>query len=43
MRDLRLYLWDILHAIDSIESFVVDMDLQAFEADDRTSSANTRE
>ena len=42
MRDLRLYLWDILHAIDSIESFVVDMDLQAFEADDRTSSAVLR-
>lgn len=42
MRDLRLYLRDILSAIDSIESFVADMDLQTFEADDRTSSAVVR-
>ncbi len=42
MRDLRLYLRDILRAIDSIESFVAGMDLQTFEADDRTSSAVVR-
>jgi uncharacterized protein with HEPN domain len=42
VRNIRLYLWDILRAIDSIESFVVDMDLQTFETDDRTSSAVVR-
>lgn len=39
MRDYRLYLKDILAAIESIEQFVAGMDLQAFKADDKTASA----
>lgn len=39
MRDCTLYLKDILAAIDSIEDFVAGMDLETFQADDKTSSA----
>ena len=42
MRDYTLYLKDILAAIDSIEEFVAGMDLQAFQADDKTTSAVMR-
>ncbi len=42
MRDYSLYLKDILAAIDSIESFVAGMDLEAFQGDDKTSSAVLR-
>ena len=42
MRDYRLYLKDILAAMESIEAFVEGMDLEAFEADDKTASAVMR-
>lgn len=42
MRDYRLYLKDIVAALESIEAFVEGMDLQAFRADDKTSSAVIR-
>jgi uncharacterized protein with HEPN domain len=42
MREYRLYLNDILAAIDSIELFVAGMDLEAFQADDKTTSAVIR-
>ena len=42
MRDYRLFLKDILDAIESIESFVAGMDLDGFQADDKTSSAVIR-
>ena len=42
MRDYRLYLKDILAAIESIESFVSGMDVDAFQADDKTASAVLR-
>ena len=42
MRDHALYLKDILAAIDRIEEFVTGMDLEAFQADDKTSSAVLR-
>jgi len=42
MRDYRLYLKDILAAIDSIGTFVAGMDLEAFQADDKTTSAVIR-
>ncbi len=42
MRDYTLYLKDILAAIESIESFIARMDLDAFHADDKTSSAVVR-
>ena len=42
MRDYRLYLKDILAAIDRIEEFVAGMDLEAFQADDKTNSAVLR-
>lgn len=42
MRDYRLYLQDIVHAMNAIESFVKDMDFAAFREDDRTSSAVIR-
>lgn len=42
MREYRLYLKDILAAIESIENFIVGMDLAAFERDDKTSSAVLR-
>ena len=42
MRDYRLYLKDILTAIDRIEVFVENMDLETFKADDKTTSAVIR-
>jgi uncharacterized protein with HEPN domain len=42
MREYRLYLSDILAAIDSIESFIAGVDLDAFQADDKTASAVIR-
>jgi len=42
MRDYTLYLKDTLAAINSIEAFVEGMDLQAFQADDKTVSAVVR-
>jgi len=42
MRDYRLYLKDILAAIESIEAFVEGMDLETFRADDKTASAVIR-
>ncbi len=42
MRDHTLYLKDILAAIDSIEGFIAGMDLETFQADDKTTSAVMR-
>jgi uncharacterized protein with HEPN domain len=42
MRDYRLYLKDILDAIESIENFVQGMDQESFKADDKTVSAVIR-
>ncbi len=42
MRDYRLYLKDILAAMESIEAFVAGMDFEAFRADDKTASAVVR-
>lgn len=42
MRDYNLYLKDILTAIKSIEGFIAGMDLDAFQDDDKTSSAVLR-
>jgi len=39
MRDYRLYLKDILSAMDSIEAFVEGMSFEEFGSDDKTSSA----
>lgn len=42
MRDYRLYLKDILEAMDSIEAFVAGMNLKSFQGDDKTVSAVLR-
>lgn len=42
MRDYKLYVSDIISAIDSIQEFVAGMDLAAFQADDKTASAVMR-
>ena len=42
MRDYKLYLKDILSAMDSIEAFVEGMSFEEFRADDKTSSAVIR-
>ena len=42
MRDYKLYLIDIVAAIDSIQSFVEKMSFEEFCADDKTSSAVIR-
>jgi uncharacterized protein with HEPN domain len=42
MRDYTLYLKDILAAIESIERFTAGIDLGAFQADDKTTSAVIR-
>jgi uncharacterized protein with HEPN domain len=42
MRDYTLYLKDILAAIESIERFIAEMDLETFQADDKTTSAVMR-
>jgi len=42
MRDYKLYVKDILAAIESIEKFVKDMSFDEFVNDDKTSSAVVR-
>ena len=42
MRDCRLYLKDILAALESVETFVGGMGLDEFRADDKTASAVIR-
>jgi len=42
MRDSKLYLKDILDAMESIELFVEGMEFEEFKADDKTSSAVIR-
>jgi len=42
MRYYSLYLKDILAAIESIEDFIAEMDLEAFQDDDKTNSAVMR-
>jgi uncharacterized protein with HEPN domain len=42
MRDFKLYLKDILEAMDAIEKFVESLDLDKFKLDDKTSSAVVR-
>ncbi len=42
MRDYRLYLKDILDAMESIEKFVEDMSFEKFKEDDKTTSAVVR-
>lgn len=42
MRDYKLYVKDILEAIESIEKFVKDMSFDEFVKDDKTSSAVIR-
>lgn len=42
MRDYKLYLSDILDAMDSIERFVEGMGFEEFKRDDRTVSAVVR-
>jgi uncharacterized protein with HEPN domain len=42
MRDYRLYLKDIVDAMEAIENFVKDIELDEFERDDKTSSAVIR-
>lgn len=41
-RDIKLYLRDILDAINAIEKFVEGMDFEGFKEDDKTSSAVIR-
>ena len=42
MRDYKLYLTDILAAVESIEQFVSGLDAEGFKHDDKTSSAVIR-
>ncbi len=42
MRDYRIYLKDIVAAMESIEAFIAEMDVEAFQADDKTASAVMR-
>jgi len=42
MRDYTLYLKDIVGAIESIEGFIAGMELEAFQTDDKTTSAVMR-
>jgi len=42
MRDYRLYLKDILAALESVETFVGSMAFEEFRADDKTASAVVR-
>jgi uncharacterized protein with HEPN domain len=42
MRDYRLYLKDILAALESVENFVERMGFEEFRADDKTASAVVR-
>ena len=42
MRDYRIYLKDIVAAMDSIERFIAGMKFETFQADDKTASAVMR-
>ena len=42
MRDSKLYLKDIIEAMDAIDSFVEGMEFDEFQMDDKTSSAVIR-
>ena len=42
MRNYKLYLEDILRAMEGIEKFVEGMDFEKFKEDDKTSSAVIR-
>jgi len=42
MRNYRLYLRDIVAAMESIEEFIAEMDFEDFEGDDKTASAVMR-
>jgi uncharacterized protein with HEPN domain len=42
MRDYKLYLKDIVAAMESIEEFIRGMELEGFQADDKTASAVLR-
>lgn len=42
MRDIKLYLRDIIEAMESIEKFVEGMEFEDFKNDDKTSSAVIR-
>jgi len=42
MRDYRIYLKDIVAAMESIEEFIAGMDFEQFQADDKTASAVMR-
>ncbi|MCD6489195.1 MAG: DUF86 domain-containing protein [Thermodesulfobacterium sp.] len=42
MRDIKLYVKDILDAINAIERFVEGMNFESFKEDDKTSSAVIR-
>lgn len=42
MRDFKLYLNDILEAMESIERFVEGMEFEGFQSDDKTASAVIR-
>ena len=42
MRDTKIYLQDILDAMEAIENFVVDFDLEGFKINDMLSSAVIR-
>ena len=42
MRDLRLYLMDIFQAMVAVQTFVEEMEFEAFVADDKTASAVIR-
>ena len=42
MRDYKIYLYDILQAIEAIENFVREMSFEDFKKDDKTSSAVLR-
>ncbi len=42
MRDYRIYLRDIVAAMESIERFIEGMDFEAFQTDDKTASAVMR-
>lgn len=42
MRDSRLFLQDVLDAMESVEMFVQGMTLEEFQADDKTTSAVIR-
>lgn len=42
MRDYKLYIKDIIEAIESIEKFIKDMNFEDFISDDKTTSAVIR-